>query len=765
MKKLLYTLILCAITVIATAQDFSERWIGHFSYLQIKAVAQSSTKIYGAAENAVFSYDIASKEIQGISSVNGLSGEKISSLYYSENFKALLVGYENGIIDIVFDNGDDVFTVVDINEKRNIGDLEKRINHFIEEKGTLYISTNFGIIEFDLNRLEFGDTFFIGDNNSAVAVVQTTFFDGTIFAATRLSGIFSADQNDMNLIDSSIWNLVQTGRFLGIQTFGSNVYAATNGRQLIKYNGTSFVREIDYDNRIKGLEANIAYLTITFEDSIVTYDNTLKEVSRLNRDNTDISSAFSAALSFDDLIYFGSLTNGMFSSDFDSNDTKRINPNGPSLNMPSALDVFEGDIWTCYGQYRFFYAPIGDKRGISNYDKVTDTWKNIPIEETFGANPITDVAINHKNPSQVFFGAYNNGLLEVRDGQPFKLYDSNNTNSTAGADPSQGLETIPNTVNIVRVQSLFFREEELWLTTSLVPGTAIKKYNIDADTFESINFGAILNRTEMRFSDLLISESNTMFIGSYENGLIAHDMNTNSFREITNGLEDTRDIRAIALDKNDQLWVGADNGLRILSNASSVFQQQTPVLDDIVIREDGINQQILNGQFIWDIKVDGSNNKWIATQDSGVFYFSADGEEALEHFTTENSPLPSNFVQEIAIDGSTGAVYFATQGGLMQYQGLATESNKNLDKLRAFPNPVRPGYNKLVTIDGLTEGANVKITDIEGNLVFEKVSQGGSIQWDTRAFGKHKVASGVYLVLVTGEELEETKVAKLMIIR
>ena len=131
----------------------------------------------------------------------------------------------------------------------------------------------------------------------------------------------------------------------------------------------------------------------------------------------------------------------------------------------------------------------------------------------------------------------------------------------------------------------------------------------------------------------------------------------------------------------------------------------------------------------------------------------------------KNSPLPSNTVQEIAIDGKSGSVYFATQGGLMEYRGLATDGSENLSKLRAFPNPVRPNFSKSVTIDGLTQGSNVKITDIEGNLVYEGTSAGGSLQWDTRAFGRHKVASGVYVILVTAEEQAETKVAKLMIVR
>ena len=139
----------------------------------------------------------------------------------------------------------------------------------------------------------------------------------------------------------------------------------------------------------------------------------------------------------------------------------------------------------------------------------------------------------------------------------------------------------------------------------------------------------------MRFGDLLVNESSTMYLATYLNGLVAHTIGSNQYTALTNGLTETKDVRAIALDANDQLWVGAENGLRVLSDASNIFRQQNPVLSDIVVRQDNINQQILNGEFIWDIKVDGANNKWVATADSGVFYFSEDGETALEHFTKE----------------------------------------------------------------------------------------------------------------------------------
>jgi ligand-binding sensor domain-containing protein len=185
----------------------------------------------------------------------------------------------------------------------------------------------------------------------------------------------------------------------------------------------------------------------------------------------------------------------------------------------------------------------------------------------------------------------------------------------------------------------------------------------------------------------------------------------------------------------------------------------------IIILEDGLAQELMYEQTITDIVVDGANNKWIATAGAGAFLVSPDGQNTLFHFTKENSPLPSNNINDIAIDSQTGEVFFATDKGMVSYKGTSTEAAGDLSKVYVFPNPVRPNFDGDVNISGLTDEANIKITDIEGNLVYETTSEGGTVLWDTRAFGKYKVASGVYMIFISSEDGTETKVKKVMIIR
>ena len=102
---------------------------------------------------------------------------------------------------------------------------------------------------------------------------------------------------------------------------------------------------------------------------------------------------------------------------------------------------------------------------------------------------------------------------------------------------------------------------------------------------------------------------------------------------------------------------------------------------------------------------------------------------------------------------------------MISFKGVATGANDDLSNVYVYPNPVRPTYSGTVKVAGLLDKANVKITDIEGNLVFETTSEGGTIEWDTTAFGKYKVASGVYMVFISAQDGGETKVKKVMIIR
>ena len=60
-----------------------------------------------------------------------MSGDFISNIYYSPNFNKLIIGYENGLIQIVDFNNDNILTIYDIIEKTTIPpkqEKDKRTN-------------------------------------------------------------------------------------------------------------------------------------------------------------------------------------------------------------------------------------------------------------------------------------------------------------------------------------------------------------------------------------------------------------------------------------------------------------------------------------------------------------------------------------------------------------------------------------------------------------------------------------------------------------
>jgi hypothetical protein len=275
-------------------------------------------------------------------------------------------------------------------------------------------------------------------------------------------------------------------------------------------------------------------------------------------------------------------------------------------------------------------------------------------------------------------------------------------------------------------------------------------------------------------------------MGGYKLGLIG--FNENGGNQLLKNISDEEEsnlpsplIRALAIDKQNQLWIGTIKGLRVLYNTTNFFEDNTTRTSAVIILEDGIPKELLEQQFVSDIIVDGSNNKWIATIGAGVFYFSSNGQETIFHFTKDNSPLPSNNVNDMALDSENGIIYFGSDKGLVAFKSGGSETLDELADAYVYPNPVRPGFdmfNDKIKIKDVSDNVNIKITDIEGNLVAEAESRtnlryrgynleidGGTAYWNGKNLGNNTVASGVYLVMLSDLDTFETKVLKLMIIR
>jgi len=164
------------------------------------------------------------------------------------------------------------------------------------------------------------------------------------------------------------------------------------------------------------------------------------------------------------------------------------------------------------------------------------------------------------------------------------------------------------------------------------------------------------------------------------------------------------------------------------------------------------------------IAIDGANRKWIGTESSGAYLMSENGQETIKHFTTLNSPLLSNDILSIAINSISGEVFFGTSNGLVSYQGDAIDANEEFKNVHAYPNPVREDFNGIISITGLLKDTQVKITDLNGNLICQTISNGGIATWDGKNTNGKKVNTGIYLVICANEDGTQSTVTKIMVI-
>ncbi|WP_108802812.1 two-component regulator propeller domain-containing protein [Aquimarina sp. Aq107] len=753
-------LILLIFPVFLFSQDFSNQWTGHYSYFQINDSYATENKIYVASVNTIFIYDTDTRTSETFTTVNGLSGETVSSIYHSSVFDITVIGYDNGLLELIVD--DEVITFIDILEKPTIPPTQKRINHFFENGNILYVSTEFGIVEFNLERIEFGDTFFVGPAGSQINITGTVVSNNVIYATTSNNGILNANVDNPNLVDFNQWITLVPGQYRGITLFNEQILVWENNNLISRLDGPVLTTVVTASSNVIDVSIDSDNLIVANTDRASVFDTSFNETTSAISTTGD-SFLLNTALSFNNTLYLGTDSRGLLQVDFnDLTNKTSISPAGPLSNFTFGIEALNNTLWVVFGQYDVNFNPFPlQQRGISKL--TSEGWLNISKDEVLGATSLSHITINPNNEDQVFISSLSSGLLEINDNVVTNLY--NNLNS--------GFESfVTNDPIFVFLNgSVFDNEGNLWVNNARVDN-GLKRFSPGATQTLNVNLSRSIPNplNNLGFTDTVIDRDGNLFVGGFNSGVIGYNTDTESQIQLSGETEGSNlpsdYVLALEVDRNNQLWIGTFRGIRVLFNTSGVFQQSNPQASQIIILDDeGVPQELLFDETITDIEADGSNNKWVATASSGVFYFSSDGQETLAHFTADNSPLPTNNVLDISVDDSTGSVYFATEKGLLEFKGTATGPEDNLDNVVAFPNPVRPGFNGQVTIKGLTSRSNVKITDIEGNLVYEEISEGGSIQWDTTAFGRHKVASGVYLILVTGEDQAETTVSKLLIVR
>ena len=753
--------------------DYSDTWEDFYSYNNVKDFIKVDTKIYALVDNAVFIYDTATNEIKKLSSVNGLSGETVTSIYYSAVYQRLAIGYTTGLLEIVDQNGK-ITIAPDVANFPLV--TEKSILNITEYNNQLYLSTSFAVVMYDIGNLVFGDTFFVGNQSTEVKVNETVISNDVIYAATE-NGIYTADANNPNLIDFNNWTRYDTRNFTSIVSFNNNIYTAY-GRNLYKFNfnGTlQFIQKLP--TTILKLKSSNTHLSIAIERQAFIYDTSLNMVSNITSDSTsEYYYKLNAVYTENNITYLCTREFGILETDLQATqDFFEIHPDGPNSNALFSINVLNDNLWVVYGAHSG-YRPQVKKLGYSHYNG--ENWNNIPYDPNFPAKDLISVTIDPNEENKAYLSSWsagnstplsgNGGLLVVENDAPVVLLDQTNS----------GLEDLlpdnPN-YNSVRIGgAVFDRDGNLWVANAWIDNM-VKKMTPEGNWF-SYDLSGILTSGARGLNEPIIDKSGNIWIGTRRNGVLVFNERGERKRalitEVTKGSLPNANVRALAVDASNRIWIGTQAGMVVYYNAGGVFDAAIYDAEPIIILDDGIPKKLMGDQVINSIAVDGADNKWFGTANGGALQSSSNGKETLNIFNKSNSPLPSNTILKIAVDTSTGKVYFATDKGIVAFDNNIAAYGDSLDEVYAYPNPVLKQHD-FVTIDGrngnhLPKGTNVKILDSSGYLVYEtnveegKELQGGKVVWNKTNLAGRKVASGVYIVLLItkdGEEVSSTKIA------
>ena len=759
-KTLIYILF---VTQFSIGQQSNQMWKGYFSYNEIVDVESASNAVFASTQNALFSQVIASSNLNIYNSITGLKPDVISTIHHSESFNKTFVGNKNGLILIQNPDGS-VTTKVDVIEEVPVPPNKKKINDFYEFNGRLYVATDYGISVIDVATSEFITTYFIGTAGEETEVLQTTVLNNEIYAVTRSFGIRKANINNPNLFDFSQWQTFDTNFWSGIVTFNNQLVATNTNARTYSYNGASFQEILNHNQIGLKLKTNGNELIITTQNNIYVLGQSFNIMAHITQ-IPDLNVKFTAATVVDEFIYVGTEKNGLFSTPI-TNPTvfTAMSPNGPLQNYAFRVKKGKNKLWMVHGDYSQQFNPYPlDDLGISTYT-TDNSWQVLPYQDLLGAKSLSDIAINPSRSNEVFVTSYFSGMLKFQ-GEEVELL--NNTNTGPNGLESLVLSGNPSYIDIRINSPAFDKEGNLWVTNGLVDrGIKVLRANGQWQSFDLT--GITANLATGRYNSMAIDKNSTKWIAAYNDGVVAFNENySNKFIVIN---QENADIPApvvncLAIDNRNQLWIGTMAGLRVLSSIDRFITETELDVFPIIIQEGDLAQELFYQQPILDIAVDGANRKWVSIADGGVFLVSSNGQQTFYRFDKSNSPLPSNNILDIEIDGVSGEVFFVTDKGMVSFLGTSTKPSDSLGDVYVYPNPVRPNFVGTVKISGLTDKANIKITDIEGNLVYETTSSGGTIEWDTTAFGKYKVASGVYMIFVASEDGLDSTVKKVMIVR
>lgn len=704
-------------------------WRYHLSYNSIRSVDVGGSLVYAAPQNGVMIYNRDDQQVETLTKLNGLSATGVVIVRYDITTRQLLVAYENGTFDVIKER---VIQNVDPSANTVITGSRK-INGITIENGIAYISTDFGVLLFDLNTSKIKETWRdLGPAGSTLAIYQSAFTSDSVFLGTE-KGIMVGKRTD-NLLDFNKWKRYDTGELnvpvKHLAFFDNAITAAVDDKGLFVYgDGTWTLSTILIGATFRSLRASASALIVSEVSNLWSID---AEENVTPIENELINSVSDAVGDGSGKIWIGDSRNGLV-SDWTGSFISVL-PDGPSSDSIFNLVYHDDKIHAFQGGFDQSGAPFNNEGEVDIFQGGSWNARTLP------ARDLTSIAFSSAGIEYV--ASYGHGVIQNENGS-VTIWDESNS-------------TLPNTnppERSVPVVDVANSGDGLWVATY---GSGQPLHRFSEGSWQAYSFP--------------VSQSNypeKVLVDSYQDvwlilsamaggGIFVYDPDVAEYRYLNNqpgkGFLPSAIVYDIEEDRDGYMWVGTSQGVAYFYNYKN--DAVRPIFE---------SRYLLASEKVKAIAVDGGNRKWMGTE-RGAWLFNPTGEELVAHFTSENSPLPSDDVTSIEVNDRTGEVFFGTARGVCSYRSNSTESDFSFADVKIFPNPVYREFSGEVGISGLATDAIVKITDVSGKLVWQTQANGGTASWNvTDAFGR-RVNTGIFLVYAVTQDGTESIVGKIAVI-
>ncbi len=688
-------------------------WESHFSYAEGRHLTLGNGTVFCAASHGLFS--VKENIVEVMDKNRGLSGVSISALNFFEEAQLLVIGYEEGIIDLVYTDH-----IVSIQTIRNIEMItSKAINDFVSQGDYIYLATDMGIALLDLTTEEISDFYSEIGPDGGVASVQDLYIHNDSLFAISNEGILVADLNS-NLFDFNNWGFYSETSILKPKTIFdlSDGLAVLNEDYLfIKSNEVwdTLLHLPEVMNQVISTNQNTYFLS----DQGV-YEMVERAVVPLIQER--FSSGHDLIVNGEEFwIADGDLGLIHITKDMD----EQVRPNGPLYDNISGMDIIGDNLFV-------FHAPDPDislSETIEGYSIFSrDQWE---VHEIEGFNNISG-AVEFRG--QLFLSSHGKGLYDYAGG---KLLN----------DPE---------LKNALITDMWSTDDFLWFTNYM---SQVPLGSFDGESLSFLSSDQLGTTIPLSLNG---SSENVLWIknSSIEGyGVIVFDSSKNLIWGLgPSSNTPSTTVNDIEVNRDDELWIATKGGPAYFIDASFISEEAqayVPYFENEVLFED---------ENVTAVAFDGGDRLWLGSE-RGLWAFSKTLQTQMHHFTSGNSFLPSNTILELAYDGQSGVLFVLTEEGLVSYQTNSSASLSSNSQVTIYPNPITASYDGDLIISGIVGDALIKFATIEGTILYETQANGSTASWDLIKFNGERLLNGIYLVFVTDLNGLEKWIGKFAIVR